>query len=58
MTNEATRIRELEGIKEASQATGCTNLLIITNDEEGEITETDVTIQIIPAWKWLLTYQQ
>ena len=54
MTDEETRSREIDGIMEASQATGCTNLLIITNDEEREITESSSTIKVMPAWKWLL----
>lgn len=57
MTDEETRKREIDGLIEASRATGCDHLLIITNDEEAEITERNITINIIPAWKWLLTYK-
>lgn len=57
MTDEETRKREIDGLIEASRATGCNHLLIITNDEEAEITEKNITINVIPAWKWLLTYK-
>lgn len=55
MTDEDTRQREIGGLIEASRHTDCTNLTIITNDEENEITEDGITIKIIPAWKWLLS---
>lgn len=54
MTDKDTRQREIEGILEASRETHCTNLTIITNDEENEMTQEGLTIKIIPAWKWLL----
>ncbi len=55
MSNEETRSREINGIMEASKATGCKNLYIITYDtaEEIEIDE-DTVIHVIPAWRWLL----
>lgn len=55
MANEETRKREIEGILEASRVTGCTSLLILTNDEEGEITEHGKTISVLPVWKWSLS---
>ena len=54
MTNEETRKREIEGLLEASQATGCTSLFILTNDEEREITESGRLIKVMPVWKWTL----
>ena len=54
MSNEDTREREISGIREASVATGCDNLLIVTKDEEAVITYEDKQINIVPAWKWLL----
>ncbi len=56
MTDESTREREVAGILEASVATGCDNLLIVTKDEEATITRGDKQIVIAPAWKWLLPY--
>jgi uncharacterized protein len=56
MTDAETRKREIDGLIEASRVTGCEHLLIITNNEETVITEKNITINVIPAWKWLLTY--
>lgn len=54
MANENTRERELTGIIEASLATGCNNLLIVTKEEETTITREGKQINVMPAWKWLL----
>ncbi|MCC8071071.1 MAG: ATP-binding protein [Bacteroidales bacterium] len=56
MTDEATRQREINGLVEAAQLTGCHNLLIITSDHQEEIHLADgLTIHVVPAWRWLLT---
>lgn len=52
--DQETRQREIDGLLEASAATGCQNLIIITFDEEGEIIEQGQQIQIIPVWKWTI----
>lgn len=52
--DQETRQREIDGLLEASAATGCPNLIIITFDEEGEIIEQGQQIQIIPVWKWTI----
>ena len=50
-----TRRREIEGLLEASAATGCDNLYIITADHNEEINLADGrTIHVQPAWRWLL----
>jgi predicted AAA+ superfamily ATPase len=54
MSDENTREREIGGILEASTATGCANLLIITKDEETVIVRESKQISVVPAWKWLL----
>lgn len=55
MTEEETRIREINGLKEASQATGCHNMLIITADTEEELPlDNGDIIRVIPVWRWLL----
>ena len=54
MDDKETREREINGILEASRATDCNNMLIITHDEEETITIEDKTIAVIPAWKWML----
>lgn len=55
MSDTDTREREIEGILEASSVTGCDVMTIITADEETELTVNGKTIQVIPAWKWLLS---
>lgn len=55
MTDEETRKREINGLIEASVATGCDNMLIITADSEETIETFDgKTIRVVPAWRWLL----
>lgn len=57
MDDEATRRREINGLIEASEVTGCQNLLIITADSSEEIQLNDkLTIHVIPAWRWLLSH--
>ena len=56
MMDSDTRKREIAGILEASKATGCKNLQIITYDETEDIeVEEGIMIHVIPAWQWLLT---
>ena len=54
MTDENTREREVNGILEASQITGCDKLFIITKEEECLMEVEGKQIQVLPAWKWLL----
>ena len=54
MDDKETREREINGILEASRATDCNNMLIITHNDEETITIEDKTISVIPAWKWML----
>lgn len=49
-----TRKREVEGLLEAASVTGCRDLVIVTMEGEAEIKESDYTIRVIPAWKWML----
>ncbi len=53
MHDEETRKRELRGLLEASATIGCTNLLLITHDEEDVLTIDDKQVHVIPAWKWM-----
>ncbi|MBO7223254.1 MAG: ATP-binding protein [Kiritimatiellae bacterium] len=50
----ATRHREISGIIEAAKALNCSNLTIITYDEDGSIDLDGFHITIISAWRWLL----
>ena len=55
MDDEDTRRREIAGLLEASDATGCNELYIITSSHQEEITtESLKTIHLVPAWQWLL----
>ena len=54
MADKETRERELKGLLEASSATGCSTLLVITDDEEDCFKVDGKSVNVIPAWKWLL----
>ena len=56
LENESTRKRELNGLLEAMQDHKLQNGFIITEDEEETIIEKELTIRVLPAWKWLLGY--
>lgn len=56
MSEEETRRREISGLLEASEATGCNNLLIITADNQEDIPLPDGrAIKVLPAWRWFLS---
>ena len=54
MSDSDTRKREIDGLLEASEQTGCKHLYVITKEEEEELEVGNRRIQILPAWKWLL----
>lgn len=55
MADEETRRREVNGLVEAADVTGCDNLLIITADSNEEIKlDSGAVIHVVPAWRWLL----
>lgn len=49
-----TKERELKALVKASKELKCSNLLIITEDKEGEEKIKGKKIKYIPLWKWLL----
>lgn len=49
-----TKQREVDGLLDASRELNVKNLLIITEDEEGEEKIGKTKIRVIPLWKWLL----
>lgn len=55
MSDEHTREREINGILEASKATNCDKLTIVTIDEETTLERKGKTINVVPAWKWGLS---
>ena len=54
ISNPQTFEREVRGLTDAADATECKNLFIITDDDERTIESNGKTINIIPAWKYLL----
>ena len=57
LSDSDTRKREIAGLAEASSATGCENLLILTDNEEDTITDNGRTIHVMPVWKWILSHK-
>ncbi|MBW8048906.1 MAG: ATP-binding protein [Cytophagales bacterium] len=55
LADEYTKKREIKALIKAAKKLDCSNLLIITFDNEGKEKVDDLTISIIPLWKWLLT---
>ncbi|MBQ7279983.1 MAG: ATP-binding protein [Bacteroidales bacterium] len=47
--------REIAGLAEASTATGCRRMYIVTHEDERDIKIDDGVVHVIPAWKWMLT---
>lgn len=55
MGDEETRRREINGLVEAAEATGCDNHFIITSDSSEEIKlDNGMEIHVLSAWRWLL----
>ncbi len=54
ISNEATKIREVSALQEAMARFGKDTATIVTLDEETRIEVEEGTINVIPAWKWLL----
>lgn len=46
--------RELNGLLEAAEAWDLDDLLILTYDEERQVSHRDRTVTVSPVWKWLL----
>jgi len=53
-SSDKVKKREINGLLEALNTYNLPSGLIITDDTEEEIIIEDKTIQIMPAWKWLL----
>jgi uncharacterized protein len=50
----STKEREVNALVKISKFMKIKNNIIITYDQEDTITVEDITIQVIPSWKWLL----
>lgn len=48
-----TRSREVQALRKFSNQMEVTTMLIITKDEEETIHEDNLTIKVLPVWKWL-----
>ena len=49
-----TRQREIDGLLEAAQTTGCRELFILPLEDEEELTVSEYKIHVLPVWKWML----
>lgn len=54
LRNSKTYKREISSLVEASGELKCSNLLLLTWDDEKIVVDNDVSIIIKPIWKWLL----
>ena len=54
ISEQDTLKREVKGLLEASKVTNCDNLWIINKEEEKTIIIEEKTINIVPAWKWMI----
>lgn len=54
ITDYDTKKREIRALLKASKELKCKNLLVITEDKEGEEIIKNKKIKYIPLWKWLL----
>jgi hypothetical protein len=55
MDSSKTKERELDALIRASKELKCDNLLIITDDEDGQEKINNKKITKMPLWKWLLS---
>lgn len=54
LRDEETRKREIEALQKLPKRLSCKRRIILTFDEEENITDSYGTIDIVPAWKWLM----
>ena len=53
LSDPETEKREVDALLKLNKVLPMRKLMIISKDEERDITVNDVTIQVIPVWKWL-----
>ncbi len=53
ITDEATRKREVNALVQLNALEPLQQALIITYDQEGKIEKDGLTINVVPAWKWV-----
>lgn len=54
MESDSTRKRELSALAEGMAQFGCAEGIVVTIDEELEVSTEAGVVRVIPAWKWLL----
>jgi hypothetical protein len=54
ISDPSTYAREVESLLDAGDKLDCSNLSIVTFNEERVINQGGKTINVVPAWKWLL----
>lgn len=54
LIDEDTRRREVSALVSLHKAFRLQRAVIVTRDHEEQITEDDLTIDVVPVWKWLL----
>ena len=54
MDDAETRDRPIRGLLEARKVTPCDNLTIVARHQEETIERDGLTINVMPAWKWML----
>lgn len=54
--NDNSRAREIEGLTLACKHLGIKDGILLTDDEEDEVTAEGISIMIMPVWKWLLRH--
>lgn len=54
LRDEDTRKREVEALQKLLKRVPCSRRLILTYDEEENITDPFGTIEVVPVWKWLI----
>ncbi len=55
LENSKTLKRETDALTEAAAELGCSDLLLITWDQERTLQQNGQEINIVPAWKWMTT---
>lgn len=56
LADETTRERVVDALSKFPIVHPCKRRIVVTFDEEGAISDKQGTIEIVPCWKWLLSY--
>ena len=52
--SQDTRRRELDNLVRASRDLGCSELVVISWEDEEDMVHDGLRIRLVPLWKWLL----